>query len=222
MKAQIGDHGEASVEQRVRLGQLVKSLLDERRDHTASELVASLRADWPHVIVNPVKDDSTILNAAVLTGRDEQAALERAIHELDRRYADRINFRCVGPLPPYSFATAEVKTIESSRLDAAGRLLELGETASLAEIKGAYRRLLQEVHPDRNAEAGAADRLKEISAAYELLEEYALNFKHRLAGAQDCPVIVRIRSVDDLRAGTSVSAWHAQPRPRECVGVEAT
>jgi hypothetical protein len=221
MKAQIVNPAEATTEQRVRLGQAVKKLLDERRGRIADQLVVALRTNWPGIVVNPTKDDSTILNAAILVGRNEQAQLENVIDQLDRCYEGHVNFRCVGPLPPYSFATAEVETIGPNRLDAARRMLGLGESASLAEMKGAYRRLLQEVHPDRNTEACAADRIQEITAAYDLLEEYVLNVRHTFNASLNGPVIVKVRSLDDLRAGMRGPARCAPPRRPDRLGVEA-
>ena len=221
MRTQIGSQSEVTTEQRVRLGQLVKKLLDKRRDALAAELVAALRSTCSGLVVNPATQDVMILSAAVLAHRNDQGRLDQAIHELNLHYENRLDFRCVGPLPPYSFATAEIKTIQASRLDVARRLLELGESASLAEIKGAYRRILQEVHPDRNTEARAADRLKDISAAYELLEEYAVNFRHTLNVAQEAPVVVTVRSLDDLRSGTRGPARRGQPSRRERATVEA-
>jgi hypothetical protein len=220
-KARIGNQAQATTAQRVRLGQLVKELLDQKNKAIAARLLVRLRTKWQNIVVNPARDDSVVLNAAVLIDHAEEAEFDQILEQLDRCYDSRINFRRVGPLPPYSFATAEVKTVQASRLDAARQALGLGESASLAEIKGAYRRLLQELHPDRNTEAGAADRLQDISAAYELLEEYALNFKHTFNAAQVSPVIVTVRSLDDLRAGARVSTGHEQSRRQDCVRVAA-
>ena len=220
-KAQIGDQTQATTAQRVRLGQLVKELLDQKNKAVAERLLLTLRGKWQNIVVNPARDDSALLNAAVLIDRAEEAEFDRILDQLDRCYDNRINFRRVGPLPPYSFATAEVKTVQPGRLDAARRALGLGESASMAEIKGAYRRLLQELHPDRNADPGAADRLKDVSAAYELLEEYALNFKHTFAGGRDMPVMVTVRSLEDLRAAAHTSRPRDQSRRRELVGTEA-
>jgi hypothetical protein len=199
MKAQIASQGAATLQDRLALGKLVRTRLDERREQAAGRILAELRGRWPHVVVNPTRDDAMIFNAAVLIGRREQASLEDAIRQLDRHYDDRLHFRCVGPLPPYSFATAEVKVIGASGLDGARRRLGLGESASLAEMKAAYRRLLQELHPDGNPDVEAADHVKEVSDAYGLLEEYALNFRHTFGAAQGGPVIVKVRSLDDLR-----------------------
>ena len=43
--------------------------------------------------------------------------------------------------------------------------------ASQEEIKRAFRKLAMEYHPDRNKTAGAEDRFKEISAAYDVLSD---------------------------------------------------
>jgi curved DNA-binding protein len=43
--------------------------------------------------------------------------------------------------------------------------------ASAEDIRGAYRRLARQYHPDVNKEPGAEDRFKEISEAYEVLRD---------------------------------------------------
>lgn len=43
--------------------------------------------------------------------------------------------------------------------------------ASEDEIKSAYRRLARKYHPDKNKEAGAEDKFKSISEAYEVLHD---------------------------------------------------
>jgi hypothetical protein len=140
-----------------------------------------------------------------LIGRDEEPRFDRLIDQLDHDYGDRLDFRCVGPLPPYSFATAEVRAVDADELDAARQLLGLGESPGPAEIKAAYRRVLQAVHPDRNPDADAADRMKELVAAHELLEEYTLTCKEPPPAAEARLAIVKIRCVHELRVRAGIS-----------------
>jgi len=50
-------------------------------------------------------------------------------------------------------------------------VLGVDRSASAEEIKGAFRKLAMQFHPDRNDAADAADRFKEIGGAYEILSD---------------------------------------------------
>lgn len=50
-------------------------------------------------------------------------------------------------------------------------VLGVSRSADGAEIKRAYRKLAMEYHPDRNPSADAAEKFKEINAAYEVLAD---------------------------------------------------
>ncbi|KAB1217393.1 Chaperone protein DnaJ [Morella rubra] len=49
--------------------------------------------------------------------------------------------------------------------------LDVRRNATLQEIKSAYRKLARKYHPDLNKGAGAEDKFKEISSAYEVLSD---------------------------------------------------
>jgi molecular chaperone DnaJ len=52
------------------------------------------------------------------------------------------------------------------------RVLGVSETATVAEIKKAYRRLAKQYHPDRNPNDGqAAERFKEVNEAHDVLSD---------------------------------------------------
>jgi molecular chaperone DnaJ len=49
-------------------------------------------------------------------------------------------------------------------------VLGVADTATAKEIKSAYRKLSRQYHPDANSgDAGAEERFKEISAAYDVI-----------------------------------------------------
>jgi molecular chaperone DnaJ len=51
------------------------------------------------------------------------------------------------------------------------KVLGVDKKASQDEIKRAYRKLARKYHPDTNKEAGAEDRFKEVSEAYDVLSD---------------------------------------------------
>jgi hypothetical protein len=64
-------------------------------------------------------------------------------------------------------------TFSAAEIDRARRVLGLGETASIEEIKSAYRQLCKKWHPDALIEdPSPSKKIKEINAAYRLLLDY--------------------------------------------------
>lgn len=55
--------------------------------------------------------------------------------------------------------------------DAYYKALGVSKSADKKEIKSAYRKLARKYHPDVNKEAGAEDKFKEVSTAYEVLSD---------------------------------------------------
>ncbi len=50
-------------------------------------------------------------------------------------------------------------------------VLGVSKSASKQEIKKAYRKLAKQYHPDRNKEAGAEEKFREVQEAYEILSD---------------------------------------------------
>ena len=122
--------------------------------------------------------DRMLLQRGVPGGRTQEAAFTRALEALDRRYADAVDFRCVGPLPAYSFCTLEIKTFEVEGVERARQVLGIGEAAGATEVRAAYRRQAHQWHPDRVAQdRDPASRdpspvFQALTDAYRYLEAY--------------------------------------------------
>jgi len=66
-------------------------------------------------------------------------------------------------------------------VDEARKTLELGETATLQEIKDSYRKLVLNCHPDRTAgkkKKEAEDTFKEITSAYDVIMDYCARYRY--------------------------------------------
>jgi len=164
----------ATNDQRLAIGKLVKESIDSRRETCRSRIVATVRSATADLVENAVMDDRMVASLALLLPTGASDALDQRLAKLDEEFGSRLNFRCVGPLPPYSFATVEVSLPSFEAVDRARRVLSLGEKAGLAEIKSAYRRQIRQVHPDLMAavpvDEGDATRLTD---AYKTLMNYA-------------------------------------------------
>jgi len=166
--------GEATVAERVAIGQMVQASLERRRVALRDHLFPPLREVALDLVANPLMDDSMVTNVALLVDEAGRGALDRRLKLLDEEFGGRLRFRCVGPLPPYNFATVEVQVPSCEAVDEARCRLGLGETATPGEIKRAYHRLAGQMHPDHNPDDPKAEaRMAELTRAYQLLTAYA-------------------------------------------------
>ena len=95
---------------------------------------------------------------------EAEARFHAILDEIDRDFDGKLDLRCVGPLPPYSFAMLEVTQLSYAAMDAARQMLGIGNSATRDEIKSAYRRRLHQIHPDhRGAAQDAASSTSELS-----------------------------------------------------------
>lgn len=187
---------------RIALGQAVQAMLEERKEAIAASLLPRLRGLAHDSIVNPVMDDNMVLNVALLLDTAGQARLDALLPELDAELGGKLSFRCVGPLPPYSFHVLEVLTPGFAEIDGARRLLELPEEVTARDVKRAYYRLAGEAHPDQNPEApDAEERMTELSRAYALLTRIVTAQTDEAARADTAP-----RSDSEVQSAASDSA----------------
>ncbi|MDP8214479.1 MAG: GvpL/GvpF family gas vesicle protein [Candidatus Euphemobacter frigidus] len=155
---------------RIKIGIMIKEALERRRTKEEERIVDFLKKSAVDFQKHPVMDDKMIVNCAFLLEKIKEPDFDASLKELDEEYEQEVNFRCVGPLPPYSFATCRLNKIGYERLDEAGKLLRLGNNVTAEAVKEAYREIAQKEHPDRDPDNPHLEKkFEEITDAYKLL-----------------------------------------------------
>ena len=158
---------------KINVGKLVKESLDKKREECASTILKVLKKEAEGHYPHDVMDDSMIMNGAFLIIKDRYESFEEKVNQLDRHFQDRINFRIVGPLPPYSFSTFEVTKVGFRELNEAREILGVGEETTPFEIKETYWDLAKKFHPDKfPGDLEAQKRFEQIKKAYHVLSKY--------------------------------------------------
>jgi hypothetical protein len=163
-----------SLEDQMRVGVKVRELLDQTRTELATEIGAALDPVCADRREHELMDDKMIANIAFLLDRVRQPQFDQAVQELDTRFSGRLNFRCVGPLPPYSFYTLEARKLQFDTIDWARRKLGLvKDTVTREDIRRAHRQMAFSSHPDRNAGSAVMGlEFDEVTKAYRILNEF--------------------------------------------------
>lgn len=168
-----GQPAAESERRRLAVGKLVKEALDRRREAYREQVVRDLHPIARQVQPNALPAEELVLNVAFLVERARLGEFYARVTRLDEAFGNRLTFRCVGPLPPYSFATVELRRACPGEVEAARQLLELGETASEAELHACYRRLATRCHPDHHpGDPTARERFGALTAAHAQLSAY--------------------------------------------------
>ncbi|MBI5560304.1 MAG: GvpL/GvpF family gas vesicle protein [Deltaproteobacteria bacterium] len=160
-----------TVDERVKIGFMVKKALDRRRNEAADVILERLRRvsfdSKPHDCAN----DDVILICAFLVDRDKESVFHDALERLNEGFKEEVRFRCVSPLPPYAFAAMAVEKIGRGDVEKAREILGLGADATADTIREAFRRKALESHPDKKAaDRGSSADFEETRKAYVMLK----------------------------------------------------
>ncbi len=97
-----------SLYERVQLGQMVEQALTTRRSNDAQRILDLLRPLAQQVHESPIGDDMMVVNAAFLVDKRRESVFDARVRALDEESGDLMNFRYVGPLPPFNFVSLVV------------------------------------------------------------------------------------------------------------------
>jgi len=170
----LGKKGGVTIDDQMKLGVLVKRHLDKKKEILANQTQTALGEITQNLKAHDLMDDKMVLNTAFLMDKNRQKEFEHKLDEIDDKFEDKLNFRCVGPLPPYSFYTLEVKKPQFEEIDWAKKKLGLEKDFITAiEIKKAHHRTALTCHPDKNPDTpNIEQKFDEMTRAYKILLDY--------------------------------------------------
>jgi hypothetical protein len=155
---------------KIKIGMMIKDALDKKREKEQAYIEDFLKEVAVDSQKHQVMDDTMILNCAFLLERTKEPDFDSSLKKLDEKYKQGVHFKCVGPLPPYSFATCQLRKLGYSEINEAAELLGLENGVSLEEIKESYRQFAQRNHPDTDPEnSRLRDEFEKTTKAYKLL-----------------------------------------------------
>jgi len=185
--------GGVTVDDQMKIGLMVKEALERKREGYAKEIQDTLKSVSHDFKAHELMDDKMAANIAFLINKAKQKDFERKVDELNVEFNEKLNFRCVGPLPPYSFYTLEIKTLNHEEVDwAKKRLGVITDITSKDEVRKAYQRQALSTHPDRNPnESGAGKEFDEVNKAYKILADYCA--ANEQTNQKENAILVRVR-----------------------------
>jgi hypothetical protein len=169
---EIAHSGEGvRLEEKVALGKLVSQALAERKAHYRQLLLQTLARESTDTCMHGVVGDDMILNAAFLLESQREERFHELVHGLDHHLEDALNFRVVGPLPPYSFATILFERVDAAKLEEARALFGCHGELTKRLVRDTYHQLVRKYHPDTGGEADAG-QFRLIQSAYRTLHTF--------------------------------------------------
>lgn len=199
----LANPGRITTDDQMKAGFMVKKALDEKRAGYRDYIEDVLRKAAIDFKAHELMDDKMLINTAFLIDKAKRKNFDEKVEKLNAEFNEKLNFRCVGPLPPYSFYTLEVKKIEFEDLDWARKKLSLTDAISKDELKEAYQKAVFLHHPDKNPTVPDIEKeFDEVVKAYKILGEYTLackqaGFKERFSfKEEECKrnaLLVKIR-----------------------------
>jgi len=91
------------------LGEMLKLALEHKKAKERGALLQPLRRLSSDSCLNTTYGDDMLMNAAFLVDRFWEKGFDGKVEELVAQHGDRIEFKYVGPVPPYSFVNIVVK-----------------------------------------------------------------------------------------------------------------
>jgi hypothetical protein len=104
LRAQMrGRSDDATYYERIRLGELVATAVERRREHDAQVIVEALSAIALAVDHGRTEHERVAVQASFLVERSRLAEFDEVLEEVAAGFAGRLRFKYTGPMPAHSF-----------------------------------------------------------------------------------------------------------------------
>ena len=164
-----------SLAQRLHLGKLVKDRLEAKRRAIQERILPAWQEVARGTVRHEIRYDAMVVNAAFLLDAEGRDRLEALVRKADSREGNSLNFRVVGPLPPYSFSTVQLQRAQIAELDVARRDLALPERITPQIVAAGARSAMRLFHPDTNLrDRNLPQKFERVKAAADLLKRFCL------------------------------------------------
>ena len=161
---------------KITVGRRLQAVLVSKNKEIESIISQALKKVSQESTQHEKLDDFMIYHESHLVQKSDTSLFYECLEEVNRTLHSphsmegHVQFKAIGPLPVYSFATIFVRRIPKSDLEKAQSLLGIGSSAGFDELQKAYTDLISVFHPDVAPREGA-HKFEEIRSAYKLLSE---------------------------------------------------
>jgi len=172
----LAGSGEVAIADQMKAGAMIKKILNRKREKYASQIQDVLKKISQDLRIHDLMDDNMVINEAFLVDKSAQGLFDKKTEDLNAGFHDELNFRCIGPLPVYSFYTLQIEKMEFETINWARKKLGLlGSFTDKDEIKKAYRRIAFSSHPDIHPDTPDTEKeFDSANRAYKILDDYCL------------------------------------------------
>jgi len=98
--------------QLVEAGKLVEAIVQNWKTKYAELVYAILQELAYEAKVNNPVGIKNLLNTSFLIEKSRESEFKEQVYKLDARFQDRMNFKYVGPLPPYNFVNLKLEPVK--------------------------------------------------------------------------------------------------------------
>ena len=163
----------------IAIGKMIKDKIDQKNNKVYNDVYNSLMPFCVDSRKHETMNDEMPINSAFLVKKEDRNLFIDMIDQRNIKYADKLNFKIVGPLPCYSFYTLECKVLNKKDIEHAMRIIGIDSIKNDNDLKKAYRTKASLMHPDKNIDNSniGTDSFIDINNAYKILLDYSTILK---------------------------------------------